>query len=63
MSSAETVELDESDQVASIAKQLNRHLLQLDRLGLWAASGHLSLAIEALPGQMAILPPLIDARN
>lgn len=52
-----------SDQVASIAGQLNRLLLELDKLKLWSASSHLSLAIEALPGQRAILPPVIGESN
>ena len=60
---AQTADTDFSAQVASIAEQLNRLLLDLDRLKIWNASSHLSLAIEALPGQRAILPPVIDESN
>lgn len=45
------------EQIAAIAKELNRWLAQLDRLELWEPGAHLSRAIEALPGQRASLPP------
>ena len=51
------IQLQSPDQqVASIAKELNSCLKLLDGMNLWDAAAHLSMAIEALPGQTADAP-------
>lgn len=44
------------EQIASIARDLNSCLKLLDGMELWDAAAHLSMAIEALPGQAANAP-------
>lgn len=57
---AEAYQVKLDAHIAGLAGVLNECLSMLDELGMGPAAIHLSAAIEALPGQAALLPANIQ---